>query len=128
RIRREPAGPGGRTTQSRATPSPRSVPRDAGRRADACRARDHRPPRRAPPAVHRIGRRAPRRADRDSGSAGVTVASRTALGLLRAYQRLGSPLLPTARRFAPTCSEDPRLAIVEHGLVPGAGLAALRLA
>ena len=58
----------------------------------------------------------------------MTVAARTALGVLRAYQRLVSPLLPNACRFAPTCSEYARLAIVEHGLVRGAGLAAWRLA
>jgi uncharacterized protein len=58
----------------------------------------------------------------------VTVAARTALGVLRAYQRLVSPLLPSACRFAPTCSEYARLAIVEHGLVRGAALAAWRLA
>ena len=57
----------------------------------------------------------------------MTVAARTALGVLRAYQRLVSPLLPNACRFAPTCSEYARLAIVEHGLVRGAGLAAWRL-
>ena len=58
----------------------------------------------------------------------MTVAARIALGVLRAYQRLVSPLLPGACRFAPTCSEYARLAIVEHGLVRGAGLAAWRLA
>ena len=58
----------------------------------------------------------------------MTVAARTALGVLRAYQRLVSPLLPNACRFAPTCSEYARLAIVAHGLVRGAGLAAWRLA
>jgi hypothetical protein len=58
----------------------------------------------------------------------MTRAARTALGVLRAYQGLVSPLLPSACRFAPTCSEYARLAIVEHGLVRGAGLAAWRLA
>ena len=58
----------------------------------------------------------------------MTVAVRTALGVLRAYQRLVSPLLPSACRFAPTCSEYARLAIVEHGLVRGGGLAVWRLA
>ena len=58
----------------------------------------------------------------------MTVAARTALGVLRAYQRLVSPLLPNACRFAPTCSEYARLSIVEHGLVRGVGLAAWRLA
>jgi len=58
----------------------------------------------------------------------VSRAARTALGILRAYQRLVSPLLPSACRFAPTCSEYARLAIVELGLVHGAALAAWRLA
>jgi len=58
----------------------------------------------------------------------VSGAARSAVGILRAYQRLVSPLLPGACRFAPTCSEYARLAIVEHGLVRGVGLAAWRLA
>ena len=45
-----------------------------------------------------------------------------------AYQRLVSPLLPSACRFAPTCSEYARLALLEHGLVKGAWLALRRLA
>jgi uncharacterized protein len=58
----------------------------------------------------------------------LTGAARTALGVLRAYQRLVSPLLPSACRFAPTCSEYARLAIVEHGVVRGGRLAVWRLA
>jgi putative membrane protein insertion efficiency factor len=58
----------------------------------------------------------------------VTVAARGAVAILRGYQRLVSPLLPGACRFAPTCSEYARLAIVEHGAVRGAGLAVWRLA
>jgi len=58
----------------------------------------------------------------------VSGAARSAVGILRAYQWLVSPLLPSACRFAPTCSEYARLAIVEHGLVRGVGLAAWRLA
>jgi len=58
----------------------------------------------------------------------VSGAARSAAGILRAYQRLVSPLLPSACRFAPTCSDYARLAILEHGLVRGVGLAAWRLA
>ncbi|PYN31870.1 MAG: membrane protein insertion efficiency factor YidD [Candidatus Rokuibacteriota bacterium] len=58
----------------------------------------------------------------------MTSAARSALGILRAYQQLVSPLLPSACRFAPTCSEYATLAIAEHGLVRGVGLAAWRLA
>ena len=44
------------------------------------------------------------------------------------YQRLLSPLLPEACRFAPTCSEYARQAFAEHGVVRGLALAAWRLA
>jgi len=53
---------------------------------------------------------------------------RLTLGIISGYQRLISPLLPGACRFAPTCSEYARLALVEHGVVRGMGLAAWRLA
>jgi putative membrane protein insertion efficiency factor len=43
------------------------------------------------------------------------------------YQRLVSPLLPRACRFAPSCSEYARLALLEYGLARGAWLAARRL-
>ncbi|MGH7302860.1 MAG: membrane protein insertion efficiency factor YidD [Candidatus Rokuibacteriota bacterium] len=58
----------------------------------------------------------------------MTIATRAALEVLRAYQWLVSPLLPSACRFAPTCSEYARQALVEHGLVRGVGLAVWRLA
>jgi uncharacterized protein len=45
-----------------------------------------------------------------------------------AYQRLLSPFLPRACRFAPTCSEYTRLALLEHGLARGGWLALWRLA
>jgi uncharacterized protein len=51
-----------------------------------------------------------------------------AAAVIVAYQRLVSPWLPRACRFAPTCSEYARQAIVEHGLARGARLAARRLA
>jgi putative membrane protein insertion efficiency factor len=43
---------------------------------------------------------------------------------LRGYQRVVSPLLVPACRFAPTCSEYARIAIDRHGVWRG-GLAAL---
>jgi putative membrane protein insertion efficiency factor len=58
----------------------------------------------------------------------VTLATRIAVESLRAYQLLISPLLPSTCRFAPTCSEYARLALVEHGLMRGAALALWRFA
>jgi len=55
-------------------------------------------------------------------------AGAVAAGVVVAYQRLVSPLLPSACRFAPTCSEYARVALLEHGLVKGAWLASRRLA
>lgn len=51
-----------------------------------------------------------------------------AAGVVVMYQRLVSPLLPQACRFAPTCSEYTRVVLVEHGLVRGLALAAWRIA
>jgi putative membrane protein insertion efficiency factor len=50
-----------------------------------------------------------------------------AVGAVRAYQRIASPLFPPACRFAPSCSEYARLALVEHGVARGLWLAAGRL-
>lgn len=58
----------------------------------------------------------------------MSAASRMALVALSAYQHLVSPLLPAACRFAPTCSEYARQAVLEHGAARGAWLALLRLA
>jgi len=55
-------------------------------------------------------------------------AREAAAAVIVAYQRLVSPWLPRACRFAPTCSEYARQAIAEHGLARGARLAAWRLA
>jgi uncharacterized protein len=55
-------------------------------------------------------------------------AAAVAAGVVVAYQRLVSPLLPSACRFAPTCSEYARLALLEHGLARGSWLALRRLA
>jgi uncharacterized protein len=57
----------------------------------------------------------------------VTAGTRIALSAVVTYQRVVSPLLPSACRFAPTCSEYARLAIEGHGLLRGIGLAAWRL-
>jgi putative membrane protein insertion efficiency factor len=50
-----------------------------------------------------------------------------AIGLVRAYKRLVSPLLPPACRFVPTCSEYAAEAIEKHGLVRGVFLAVRRV-
>lgn len=57
-------------------------------------------------------------------SAGARVATLAIAG----YQRLVAPVLPPACRFAPTCSEYARQAILEHGLLRGLWLATRRLA
>jgi putative membrane protein insertion efficiency factor len=50
-----------------------------------------------------------------------------ALALLRFYKRWISPLLPSACRFHPTCSEYMRDAIVAHGLWRGVWMGLRRL-
>lgn len=50
-----------------------------------------------------------------------------ALTLIRLYQTALSPLLGNHCRFHPTCSAYTYEAIVKHGLVRGASLAARRL-
>jgi uncharacterized protein len=57
----------------------------------------------------------------------VSPGSRVAVGLVRGYQWLISPLLPSRCRFAPTCSEYAAQAVAEHGLVRGAALALRRI-
>jgi len=55
-------------------------------------------------------------------------AARFAAAVIVAYQRVVSPWLPRACRFAPTCSEYARQAVNEHGLLRGTRLAVWRLA
>ncbi|MCY4575448.1 MAG: membrane protein insertion efficiency factor YidD [Chloroflexi bacterium] len=50
-----------------------------------------------------------------------------ALGLLRLYKFVLSPLLPAACRYQPTCSEYAHEAIERHGAVRGTIMAARRL-
>ena len=49
------------------------------------------------------------------------------LGLIRAYQYLLRPMLGAHCRFAPSCSEYARDAIVRHGAVKGVLLASRRV-
>ena len=53
--------------------------------------------------------------------------TRVVVFLLELYKRRLSPLLPPACRFAPTCSEYARLALLRHGLVKGGAESAWRL-
>jgi putative membrane protein insertion efficiency factor len=55
------------------------------------------------------------------------LAARSALRLLAGYKRFVSPALPRSCRFSPSCSEYAGLAIREHGLLAGSGLALWRL-
>lgn len=48
-----------------------------------------------------------------------------AIGVIGAYRRLVSPVLPRACRFVPTCSDYAAEALRKHGAVKG-GLLALR--
>jgi len=52
---------------------------------------------------------------------------RLAIGVISLYQRAISPLLPSACRFAPTCSEYARIAIERHDLARGSLLATRRI-
>jgi uncharacterized protein len=57
----------------------------------------------------------------------MSVPSRAAVLLIRGYQFVISPWLPRACRFAPSCSEYARMAIVSHGVARGSALAGWRL-
>jgi len=48
-------------------------------------------------------------------------------GLLRLYKQWLSPLLPTACRFTPTCSEYMMQAVDRYGVIRGTSLGLLRL-
>jgi putative membrane protein insertion efficiency factor len=54
-------------------------------------------------------------------------AVRTSLAILRFYKYWISPLLPSACRFHPTCSEYTMDAIQRYGVLRGMGKGALRL-
>jgi putative membrane protein insertion efficiency factor len=57
----------------------------------------------------------------------LTAAQRAALGVLRGYKLLFSPLFAGSCRFLPSCSDYAREAIQTHGVVNGVWLAARRL-
>lgn len=57
----------------------------------------------------------------------MSPAARLLLGLIRGYQLLVSPLLPSACRFYPTCSRYAAEALERYGARRGARLAARRL-
>ncbi|MEA3359690.1 MAG: membrane protein insertion efficiency factor YidD [Thermodesulfobacteriota bacterium] len=50
-----------------------------------------------------------------------------ALFLIRLYQLIISPFLPTSCRFTPTCSEYASLAINKYGIFKGGYLALIRI-
>jgi putative membrane protein insertion efficiency factor len=50
-----------------------------------------------------------------------------AIGLIRVYKLVISPLLPSACRFHPTCSDYMKGAIEKHGVVKGLGRGLRRL-
>ncbi|MDR6225367.1 membrane protein insertion efficiency factor YidD [Desmospora profundinema] len=51
-----------------------------------------------------------------------------AIGLIRFYQRVISPLTPPTCRFAPTCSQYGLIAISRYGFWKGGWLTAKRIA
>ncbi len=53
---------------------------------------------------------------------------RLTLFLLRFYKRRISPLLPSACRFRPTCSEYMMEAVTRHGALRGIGMGLARIA
>jgi len=57
----------------------------------------------------------------------VTKVRLVALGLIRLYQLLVSPLLPPACRFWPTCSQYCAQAVGRYGVARGVWLSLLRL-
>ncbi len=50
-----------------------------------------------------------------------------AVGAIRAYQRLLSPMLPPSCRYWPTCSQYTLQAIEKYGLVTGGFMGAWRI-
>ena len=57
----------------------------------------------------------------------ISLPRTIAIGLIRTYKLVISPLLPSACRFHPTCSEYMKDAIEKHGVVKGVGLGLRRL-
>ena len=57
----------------------------------------------------------------------LTLPRVIAIGLIRVYKLIVSPLLPSACRFHPTCSEYMKDAVEKHGVVKGVGMGLRRL-
>ena len=57
----------------------------------------------------------------------LTVPRWIAVVMLRAYKLVLSPLLPSACRFHPTCSDYMREAVEKHGVLKGVALGLRRL-
>ena len=69
-----------------------------------------------------------RKTDRGAISFWFLWAARAAaFALLKTYKLFVSPLLPSACRFHPTCSDYMKEAIEKHGVVKGVGLGLRRL-
>jgi len=69
-----------------------------------------------------------RKTDGGAISAWSSRAARAAaFALLNGYKLIVSPLLPSACRFHPTCSEYMKDAIAKHGVVKGVGMGLRRL-
>ena len=49
------------------------------------------------------------------------------LVIIRIYQTLISPLLPSTCRFSPTCSEYSKQSLIKHGLIKGSILSIKRI-
>ena len=49
------------------------------------------------------------------------------LTLIRIYQTLISPLLPSTCRFSPTCSEYSKQSLIKYGLIKGSILSVKRI-
>ena len=61
-------------------------------------------------------------------ASGRPVAIAIALGLIRAYQLIISPLFTGSCRFLPSCSQYAAEAVQRHGVLSGSWLAAKRVA
>ena len=57
----------------------------------------------------------------------MTAGARLAVHAITVYQRLLSPVLGRQCRFAPSCSEYARLALLRHGAIRGGALTLGRL-
>jgi uncharacterized protein len=68
------------------------------------------------------------RESRTRGSAPARALRQGVVAILRAYKLIVSPLLPSACRFYPTCSEYMREAVERRGVIHGIYLGLKRLA